>query len=64
MLIGCMSTHLYSYEAVPDVMALLTSLTSVDGTILVDGLSDDVAAVTYEEEKFYENVDFNPVSVW
>ena len=45
-------------------MALLTSLTSVDGTILVDGLSDDVAAVTYEEEKFYENVDFNPVSVW
>lgn len=47
------------HEAMADVVALMNSLTDVRGNILIPGIIDDVAAVTPEEEKLYENIDFD-----
>lgn len=41
-----------------DLVALMNSLTDVKGNILVPGIMDDVAPVTPEEEKLYDNIDF------
>lgn len=41
---------------------LLATLTSVDGRIAVDGLSDMVAPLTEAEKKAYSTIDFDVVS--
>jgi len=46
------------HEAMSDLVALMNSLTDVKGNILVPGIMDDVAPVTPEEEKLYDNIDF------
>ncbi|GMI34928.1 hypothetical protein TrCOL_g10974 [Triparma columacea] len=48
------------HEAMIDLVRLMGSLVDPDGKILVDGVMKDVAAVTEEEEKMYETIDFDP----
>ncbi|XP_054713176.1 cytosolic non-specific dipeptidase-like [Uloborus diversus] len=62
--VECASKDLHSgvlggavHEAMADVIALMNSLTDARGNILVPGVMDDVAPVTPEEEKLYENID-------
>ena len=48
------------HEAMTDLIKLMSTLVdSQTGTILVDGIMDDVAPVTDEEEKLYESIDFD-----
>ena len=44
-----------------DLVALLGKLLDNKGKILVDGVYDKVRAVTPEEEKLYESLDFSMV---
>ncbi|XP_015923394.1 cytosolic non-specific dipeptidase [Parasteatoda tepidariorum] len=47
------------HEAMNDLIALMGSLTDARGNILISGIMDDVAQVTPEEEKLYQNIDFD-----
>jgi nonspecific dipeptidase len=48
------------HEAMNDLVHLMASLVEVGtGKILIDGIMDDVAPVTDEELKLYEDLDFN-----
>ena len=44
-----------------DLVALLSTLADVKGNILVPGVNDSVRDLTPEEEKLYENLDFDKV---
>jgi len=46
------------HEALPDLVALMSSLTDVRGNILIPGILEDVVPLTPDEEKLYENIDF------
>lgn len=48
------------HEPINDLVWILSQLQSVDGKILVDGLSDLVAPVTDEERALYATIDFDP----
>ena len=45
-----------------DLIALMNSLVDNKGKILVPGIYDSVEKVTEDEEKLYENIDFDLVS--
>jgi len=47
------------HEAMADLIAIMNSLTDARGNILIPGIMDDVAPVTPEEEKLYDNIDFD-----
>jgi len=47
------------HEGMTDLIKLMGTLVDTDGTILVDGIMDDVKLLTAEEEALYENLDFN-----
>jgi nonspecific dipeptidase len=47
------------HEGMTDLIRLMGTLVDTDGTILVDGIMDDVKLLTAEEEALYENLDFN-----
>ncbi|GFT31884.1 cytosolic non-specific dipeptidase [Nephila pilipes] len=47
------------HEAMADLIALMNSLTDARGNILVQGIMNDVVPVTSDEEKLYENIDFD-----
>ncbi|KAI3633828.1 hypothetical protein MIR68_008160 [Amoeboaphelidium protococcarum] len=47
------------HEPMVDLVNVLSSLVKPDGTILVDGLMDQVAPLTEEEEKLYKSLDFS-----
>jgi hypothetical protein len=42
-----------------DLVQLMATLVDSQGKILVDGIMDDVAPVTPEEEALYEQIEFN-----
>lgn len=42
-----------------DLVQLMATLVSSQGKILVDGVMDDVAPVTAEEESLYEPIEFD-----
>lgn len=46
------------HEAMSDLIALMNSLADVRGNILVPGIMDDVLPVTPEEERLYDDIDF------
>jgi acetylornithine deacetylase/succinyl-diaminopimelate desuccinylase-like protein len=46
-------------EAMTDLVQLLASLIDSKGNILIDGIMDDVAPITDDEERMYENIDFD-----
>ena len=46
-------------EPMTDLVYLLSKLISLDGKILIDGVYDSVKPLTPEEEKLYENIEFN-----
>lgn len=47
------------HESMRDLVCLLASLTDTCGHILIPGIYDDVAPLTEEERKLYENIDFD-----
>ncbi|KAM9385058.1 cytosolic non-specific dipeptidase isoform 1-T2 [Pholidichthys leucotaenia] len=47
------------HEAMTDLIALMSSLVDKKGRILIPGIYKDVAPVTDEEKKLYENIDFD-----
>ncbi|XP_028673047.1 beta-Ala-His dipeptidase-like isoform X1 [Erpetoichthys calabaricus] len=47
------------FEPMADLIALLDSLVDAKGQILVPGIYDDVAPLTEEERKLYENIQFD-----
>uniref|UniRef100_A0A671W424 Cytosolic non-specific dipeptidase n=1 Tax=Sparus aurata TaxID=8175 RepID=A0A671W424_SPAAU len=47
------------HEAMTDLIALMGSLVDKRGKILVPGMYDDVAPLTDEEKKLYENIEFD-----
>ncbi|XP_075069328.1 beta-Ala-His dipeptidase-like isoform X2 [Mixophyes fleayi] len=47
------------HESMRDLVYLLASLVDTSGRILIPGIYDDVAPVTEEEHKLYENIDFD-----
>ncbi|KAM4029363.1 beta-Ala-His dipeptidase-like isoform 1-T1 [Anomaloglossus baeobatrachus] len=47
------------HEAMRDMVYLLASLVDTSGHILIPGIYDDVAPLTEEENKLYENIDFD-----
>ena len=47
------------HEAMTDVIKLMSTLVDSSGKILVEGVMDDVAPVTAEEEALYDTIDFN-----
>ena len=46
-------------EPMADLIFVMSKLITPDGKILIDGFFDDVKEVTDEEEKLYENVEFD-----
>lgn len=54
----------FSYEPMNDLVWVLSQLTDLHGKILVDGLNELVAPLTDEEQKLYEAIDFDPVSLF
>lgn len=48
------------HEAMTDLMALLSSLVSPSGEILIPGIMDQVAPVTEKERAMYRDIDFSP----
>jgi len=64
--VQCSSKDLHSgvfggtvHEAMTDLVTLMGSLVDQKGKILVPGLYDSVAKVTPEEEKLYDNIEFD-----
>lgn len=47
------------HESMTDLVQLMATLVDSQGKILVDGIMDDVATVTPEEEALYERIEFN-----
>lgn len=47
------------YEAMNDLIWLLSQLTDVNNKILIPGIMDDVAPVTPDEEKLYNEIEFD-----
>jgi nonspecific dipeptidase len=47
------------HEGMTDLVYLLSSLKDPSGKILVEGLMDDVAKVTPEEEALYKDIEFD-----
>ena len=45
-----------------DLVYLMSTLTDVNGKILVPGALDEVAPLTEEEKKIYDDIDFDVVS--
>ncbi len=52
---------LLSHESMIDLISLLNELVDAKGKILIPGIYDDVAVLTEEERKSYENIDFEQV---
>nr|XP_019957478.1 PREDICTED: cytosolic non-specific dipeptidase-like [Paralichthys olivaceus] len=52
------------HEAMTDLIALMGSLVTGKGDILVPGINDDVTKVTKEEKKLYEDIEFNVVEFY
>jgi cytosolic nonspecific dipeptidase len=50
------------HEAMTDLMQLMASLIDSKGNILIDGIMDDVAPMTQDEEALYESIDFDLVN--
>ncbi|XP_069476833.1 beta-Ala-His dipeptidase-like isoform X3 [Ambystoma mexicanum] len=48
-----------THEAMTDLVALLAKLVDPSGRILIPGIYDDVAPLTEEEKKLYENIEFD-----
>lgn len=47
------------HEGMTDLIKLMSTLVDSQGNILVPGIMDQVASLTPEESKLYENIDFN-----
>jgi len=47
------------HEAMADLVYLMSTLSDVNGKILVPGALDEVAPLTEEEKKIYEDIDFD-----
>lgn len=47
------------HEGMTDLVQLMASLIDSSGKILVDGVFDDVREVTVDEEKLYDDIEFN-----
>ncbi|KAM8966718.1 beta-Ala-His dipeptidase-like [Pelodytes ibericus] len=47
------------HEAMRDLVYLLASLVDSSGQILIPGIYDDVAPITEEENRLYDNIDFD-----
>ena len=47
------------HEAMTDLVQLMSSLIDSQGNILVEGIMDDVAPITPEEDKLYDDIDFD-----
>lgn len=47
------------HEGMTDLVQLMSSLIDSSGKILVDGVFDDVREVTVDEEKLYDDIEFN-----
>uniref|UniRef100_A0A914ZHT1 Peptidase M20 dimerisation domain-containing protein n=2 Tax=Parascaris univalens TaxID=6257 RepID=A0A914ZHT1_PARUN len=47
------------YEPLADVIWMMSQLTDIDGSILIDGINDLVAGVTVDERKLYDTIDFD-----
>jgi len=47
------------HESMTDLISLMGTLVDSSGKILVDGVMDDVAPVTKEEEELYSTIDFD-----
>ncbi|OXA59701.1 Cytosolic non-specific dipeptidase [Folsomia candida] len=47
------------YEAMPDLIWLMSQLSAADGTILIPGILDKVCPMLPEEEELYKNIDFD-----
>lgn len=48
------------HEAMTDLVRVMATLVDSSGKILVNGILDDVAPLTPEEETLYETIDFDP----
>ncbi|QQP34732.1 Cytosolic non-specific dipeptidase [Caligus rogercresseyi] len=66
MEVECCSKDLHSgvfggtvHEGMADLVAMMNTLLSKEGEILVTGLSDSVAPLTPEEKASYEGIDFD-----
>lgn len=53
-----------SHEAMTDLVAIMNSLVDGNGRILIDGMYDEVAPLTADEEKLYEKITFDTVVLW
>ncbi|GIY26900.1 cytosolic non-specific dipeptidase [Caerostris extrusa] len=60
MLLFFYRNYVCLHEAMADLIALMGSLTDARGNILIPGIMNDVLPITPEEEKLYENIDFDP----
>jgi len=65
--IACSTKDLHSgvyggsvFEAMNDLVHLMSKLADVNGKILIPGVNDTVADVTEDELKTYEKIDFDP----
>ena len=47
------------HEAMTDLIHLMSSLVDSSGKILIEGIMDDVAPTSKEEEELYEKIDFD-----
>ncbi|EEB09639.1 dipeptidase Dug1 [Schizosaccharomyces japonicus yFS275] len=47
------------HEPMTDLIAVMASLVKPDGTILVPGIVDEVAPLTKDEDKLYDNIDYS-----
>ena len=45
-----------------DLISIMSSLVDGQGRLLIDGIYDEVAPLTAEEEKLYEKITFDTVS--
>lgn len=50
---------IFSYEALPDLVYILNSLTDAEGKILIPGIYDDVAPLIKNENTIYEKISFD-----
>lgn len=66
MEVKCSSRDLHSgiyggsvYEAMPDLIYMLNTLTDGNGSIAIPGIMDDVRPLSEEEEHLYQDIDFD-----